>query len=293
MLGLVDELELVPDGRDVVAPLRHAGWSGAPVKRMLTVIWRRSSRRRQVKFEVPKNSRPSTRSRHSNSSRPTVTGPATASSSPQVIGPTTPSTSMGGVREAWNSRTALSGLAAEVAVHVEQRGHLVRRDRVELLLELLDGGALRALLDRGWVVPFSGVPRGAASVGPSTVSRPWRVTRGASSSSLAHVSSPATPSGTSGGLVVWNTMSAAVVSGPKMAVMRSGGTAAPTALSACWSSPTSTLGPSPWRRISWLSSAPGAGAGSVAVRPRLPPGAAPRARRRARARPPPAPVASA
>ena len=43
---------------------------------------------------------------------------------------------------------------------------------------------------------------------------PWRETRGASSSILAHVSRPQMPSAMSGGWAAWNAVTAAAVSGP-------------------------------------------------------------------------------
>ena len=66
----------------------------------------------------------------------------------------------------------------------------------------------------GWMEPDSGAPRGSPSAGPSTTSRRWRMTRGASSSTFAHVVIPQMPSAMSGGWAAWNAVTAAAVSGP-------------------------------------------------------------------------------
>ena len=263
----VREPERVPHAGDVGAPLRHPGMvrrAGEPdVDGDLEPIGQQppgerggSAGDRRLPRAAPSRTAPG----------PTSTGPDTASRAVQVSGPTTPSSPSGGVLERWNSLTAwrvrppnLPSTSSRVATW---SGGTV----LSFCCSSSTAGPVELRRIVGWIVPPSGAPRGSPSAGPSTTLRPWRETRGASSSILAHVSRPQTPSATSGGLEAWNEITAAAVMRSNTAVIRSGGVAAPSASSACWSWPTSTLGPSPCRSAVCVGAAGAAGA--------APPGAA-------------------
>ena len=194
----VHELELVPDVRDVAAPLRDHGVVRRPgeadVDGDLEAVGEQAPR--EVAIGPPMTRAPRRARCHSNSSRPTVTGPATASSSRPGDGPDDAVVGEGRRARALELQDGLAGLVPKLPSTSSSVGHLVGRDRVELLLELLDGRpAWRSCRTVGWIVPAAGVPRGSPSVGPSTTLRPWRTTRGASSSSLAQVSSAGDPVG--------------------------------------------------------------------------------------------------
>ena len=130
---------------------RHCGtrgWFGEPVNRMLTVTWSRSGSSRHVNAAGPPVMVPSARCSQSNCSRPDIDR---ARHRIERRPGQRPHDAV--VAERWRPRALelpdrLAGLAAELAVHLEQGRHLVRRNRVELLLQLLNRRAGGVAADR-------------------------------------------------------------------------------------------------------------------------------------------------
>ena len=260
---LVLEAKRVPDASDVRPPPGDAGMVGRPgeldVDRDLEPVVeqapgeaRRTARDRALGPLLPVERLP-----------PDGDGPDAASSAAHVSGPTTPSSPRGGVRLRWNSITAVRVWPPNLPSTSSIVGTWSDAIVFSFCCSSSTAGPFEFRRIVGWMEPDSGAPRGS----PPPGSRPPRGAGGSRAAPARRASPtssrPQTPSATIGGLDAWNEISAAAVMGSNMAVMRSGGVAAPSAFSACWSSPISTLGPSPCRRTVCV----GAGAAGPAAGP--------------------------